>query len=96
MSLALNNWLLTIECDSLEDQEKRNPEYAFPRDEISRIVENLMSRWGGLPEEFLEDAEWDASTIRVTFEILDHIAEFMEWLMMHIVPKSVKLKRIKD
>lgn len=84
-------WLMTIVCDSLEEQDKRDPELAFPNDEISQIVGKLTSMWGGLLEEFTEDAEWDSTKITVTFDVLDHISGFTEWLLMNVIPRSFTL-----
>lgn len=91
-----SNWILTIECDPLEIQAIKDPEYAFPNDEVSRIIGYLANIWGGLPEEFTKDWEWEATKISVTFETLDNISGFLEWLTMTCVPKSVTLIRNKD
>lgn len=88
-----NNWTLTIKFDSLETQFKRDPELAFPDDECSLCIRELMSIWGGLPEEFQEDCEWTSTELKATFEVLDNIRGFLEWLTMHTIPKSVELVR---
>lgn len=91
--MQLDKWLLTIKFDDLKIQEERDPELAFPNDELSQTVTKLMAIWGGLPEEFQEDASWNDILIEVTFDNLQYIADFMTWLVSETIPRTVSLTR---
>lgn len=93
--MELQNWLLTIEFDSLREQERRDPSLAFPNDECSIVIRHLMDIWGGLPEEFKEDCQWASTEIKITFEVLDNLQDSLNWIVMHTIPKRMELLRIK-
>ena len=91
-----NNWLLEIEFDSLEVQADRlNP---FLYDEVSKSVAFLTKYWSlETLSEIEECMEWTSNTLKVTFEVVDNIAEFMsKHILMQTIPKKVTLTRIKD
>jgi hypothetical protein len=93
----VRDWKLVVEFDSLEDQQARDPENTFPNDETSRFVRYIAEYWNLLTED-LQDTDllqWSPTegTVVLFPEVLDYIAEPLEWLLMHTIPKKVELTR---
>lgn len=93
----MNAWKLVIEFDPVHTQVDRDPENLFPNDEVSRFVRHISEYWSLLPEDLQDDnlIRWnsDESTVILFPEVLDYIAEPLEWLLMHTIPKKVELTR---
>lgn len=90
-------WKLVVEFDPIDEQVARDPENMFPNDEVSRFVAYLGQYWGLLPEDLQDPKviQWspNESTVVLFPEVLDHIADPLEWLLMHTIPKKVELTR---
>lgn len=88
-----DRWTLTVEFDPLETQQRADPDLAFPRDECSRVIAHLLKKWGLLPEELQETAEWTSTRLTVTSDVLDPLAVALGFITMHTVPTAVRLIR---
>lgn len=93
MTVETDRWTLTIDFDTLSDQERANPALAFPNDECSRLIAHVSEQWGILPEELLDMLEWTPTRAVFRFGVLDYARTIMDWLTTHTVPKSATLIR---
>lgn len=84
--------MLTAEFPSLDEQERDDPENAFPNDYVSLVVAYVGKHWGGLPEDLPEFCEWEATTVRVTADTLNPFDGLFQMLMMKTIPVRLVLE----
>lgn len=91
----MRQWVLVVEFDPIDVQEARDPENAFPRDDMSRFVHYLGEHWDLEPEDFKNPdlCVWDGDRITLYPEVLDQAAGPIEWLLMHSIPTRLELTR---
>lgn len=86
-------WLLIIEYDDFKTQFERDPELAFPNDEVSQVVGRLHD-WGGyLPEDFSESVFFTETQIKITFDTLQGLEDLLTFIVHCTIPKSMTLTR---
>ena len=88
-----DRWTLVVEFDDLTTQSERDPECAFPHDDVSRLVAEIGKRWGGLPEELPGYCRWTDTRIEITSNVFDAYYELLPWLVMHTIPVRLELTR---
>jgi hypothetical protein len=85
-----HRWILIVEFD--EPPQEEHPKY-----ECDAFAAHLMSMWGGLPEDFMEDViAWTGTKFAIGSPILQALTDGLAWLLMNTVPKSVELKRVGE
>lgn len=91
-----NRWMMIIEFDSVEKQIERDPEYAYPDDEVSRVIRKIADWSGVLSEELGEICTFDKTTIKMSFSYFQNVADLIEFIEMNTVPKRLEIKRCED
>lgn len=86
-------WLLTISYDDHKTQFERDPELAFPNDEVSQVVGKLQEWAGCLPEELSEFTEFTDTFIKITFGTLQNLDELLKFITFNTIPRSLMLTR---
>lgn len=81
--------------DPPDVQADRDPGNAFPNDDMSRFVTYICEYWDLEPSELRGDiADWQGRDVIVLYpEVLDNVAEPIEWLLMHTIPYRLELTR---
>jgi hypothetical protein len=80
-------WKLVAEFDEVGANEE------MLLGEDAEFIGHVLTTWGGLPEEIMEDIAQEGTTITVVGDMLDPFMELIEWAGMHTVPKRLVLER---
>lgn len=86
-------WLLTISFDDLKTQFERDPELAFPNDEVSQVMGKVVQWSNCLVEELPEFTEFSETFVKVTFDTLQNLDELMNFILSETAPRSLVLTR---
>jgi hypothetical protein len=91
-----DRWLLHVVFDPIDVQEQSNPEIAFPNDDASRFLMYLQQRWHEDLEDLEEHTTWNEEEVRTYSPVIDSFSEVLEWLIMHTLPKEIRLTRMEE
>lgn len=85
-------WTLKLTLRSYAEQREMDPEPEM--DDASSVISHLIEYWGMLPEDMLEMATWDETSVEIRdIEVIDMLVDPMNWIMMNLVPLKIELIR---
>jgi hypothetical protein len=87
-----DRWVLEVWYPPISEQEKDDPENAFPNDYVSTCVRHISKAWGGLPEDLPTFCEWSESYFKVTTDTLDSIDGLLRVICMETIPTRLVLE----
>lgn len=85
-------WTLRLTLRPYAEQREMDPEPVL--DDASRVISHLIQYWGMLPEDMVEMATWDETSVEVRdIDGLDLLTDPMVWIMSNLVPLKIELIR---
>lgn len=85
-------WTLKLTLRPYAEQQEIDPEYEI--DDANRIISHLIQYWGMLPEDMVEMATWNETSVEIRdIELIDMLVDPMNWIMMNTIPLKIELVR---
>lgn len=86
-------WRLAVSFEELAAQAEKEPQHAFPNDDVSRTIAFVCEEWGLSPEDLQQIARWTDTEITIESDVIDAFDELLSHLVMHTVPVKIVVER---
>jgi hypothetical protein len=90
-------WRLVVKFDDLKIQSNRDPSWTYPNDDASRFLAKIRRAWSDDNASYLNDVSVSKNMTYVTVntDTVDGLMDFIWWVPMHTIPKSMVLQRME-